>query len=190
MQFLSFFHMLLHARLPWLPNLCKISSFWNWKVAPSLNNISSVEVWLFFFFFFGPVIMSRPSPALPWGLDLPTWCTGCINNTVSFVFFFFVFSHCITKEAQTTVKRCVRRKETSAYCCFTWGTWKWISKGVVLTTMKPEYSSTLRDISGVSVIDLQCMSTWGGSLAKWLELWTCNSEAPSLSPPLTASWIC
>ena len=90
-----------------------------------------------FFFFFGPVIMSRPSPALPWGLDLPMWCIGCINNTVSFLFFFFVFSHCITKEAQTTVKRCIRRKETSTYCCFTWGTWKWISKGAVSTTVKP-----------------------------------------------------
>ena len=42
-----------------------------------------------FFFFFGPVIMSRPSPALPWGLDLPMWCIGCTNNTVSFLTSFF-----------------------------------------------------------------------------------------------------
>ena len=26
----------------------------------------------------------------------------------------------------------------------------------------------------------------GGSVAEWLERWTCNSEAPSLSPTLTA----
>ena len=31
---------------------------------------------------------------------------------------------------------------------------------------------------------------WGGSMAEPLERWTCNSEAPSSSPALTASWIC
>ena len=30
----------------------------------------------------------------------------------------------------------------------------------------------------------------GDRMAKWLECWTTNSEAPSLSPTLTASWIC
>ena len=30
----------------------------------------------------------------------------------------------------------------------------------------------------------------GGSLAEQLERWNCNSEAPSASPALTASWIC
>ena len=30
----------------------------------------------------------------------------------------------------------------------------------------------------------------GGSVAKWSERWTCNSEALSSSPALTASWIC
>ena len=27
-------------------------------------------------------------------------------------------------------------------------------------------------------------------MAEWLERWTCNSEAPSSSITLTASWIC
>ena len=30
----------------------------------------------------------------------------------------------------------------------------------------------------------------GGSVAKWLERWTCNSKVPSSSLGLTASWIC
>ena len=30
----------------------------------------------------------------------------------------------------------------------------------------------------------------GGSMAEWLERWTCKSEAPSSSPAVTASWIC
>ena len=30
----------------------------------------------------------------------------------------------------------------------------------------------------------------GGSVAERLEHWTCNLEAPSSSPALTASWIC
>ena len=30
----------------------------------------------------------------------------------------------------------------------------------------------------------------GGGVAERLERWTCNSEAPSRSPVLTASWIC
>ena len=29
-----------------------------------------------------------------------------------------------------------------------------------------------------------------GSVAEWLERWTCNPEAPSSSPALTANWIC
>ena len=29
----------------------------------------------------------------------------------------------------------------------------------------------------------------GDRMAKWLECWTTNSEAPSLSPTLTSSWI-
>ena len=29
-----------------------------------------------------------------------------------------------------------------------------------------------------------------GSMAKWLEHWTCNSEAPSSSPAQTSRWIC
>ncbi|CAH3156641.1 unnamed protein product [Porites lobata] len=31
--------------------------------------------------------------------------------------------------------------------------------------------------------------TGGGSVAEWLEPWTCNSEAPSSSPALAASWV-
>ena len=31
---------------------------------------------------------------------------------------------------------------------------------------------------------------FGGSMVKWSEHWTCNSEAPSSSPALTISWIC
>ena len=30
----------------------------------------------------------------------------------------------------------------------------------------------------------------GGSVAEWLERWTCNPEAPSSSSALTAYWIC
>ena len=30
----------------------------------------------------------------------------------------------------------------------------------------------------------------GESMAEWLERWTCNPEAPSSSPALTANWIC
>ena len=30
----------------------------------------------------------------------------------------------------------------------------------------------------------------GGSVAEWLDRWTCNSEAQSSSPALTAIWIC
>ena len=30
----------------------------------------------------------------------------------------------------------------------------------------------------------------GGSVAERLERWTCNSDAPSSWPTLTASWIC
>ena len=30
----------------------------------------------------------------------------------------------------------------------------------------------------------------GGSVAEWLEHWTCNLEAPRSSPTLTARWIC
>ena len=29
----------------------------------------------------------------------------------------------------------------------------------------------------------------GGSVAEWLERWTCNSEAPSSSHTLTCCWI-
>ena len=39
-------------------------------------------------------------------------------------------------------------------------------------------------ISGGFSIDI------GGSVAEWLEHRTCNSEAPSSSPALTAGWIC
>ena len=31
---------------------------------------------------------------------------------------------------------------------------------------------------------------FGGSMAEWLEWWTCNPEAPSSSPALTANRIC
>ena len=33
-------------------------------------------------------------------------------------------------------------------------------------------------------------SDMGGSMAEWLERWTCYSEASSSSPAPTASWIC
>ena len=29
-----------------------------------------------------------------------------------------------------------------------------------------------------------------GSVAEWLERWTCNSETSRSSPAVTASWIC
>ena len=35
--------------LCWNNYLSVLSSFWNWKVPPPLNKISSVQVWLFFF---------------------------------------------------------------------------------------------------------------------------------------------
>ena len=38
--------------------------------------------------------------------------------------------------------------------------------------------------------DATCNSNNVGSVAAWIERWTCNSEAPSSSPALTASWIC
>ena len=42
-----------------------------------------------------------------------------------------------------------------------------------------------RNLSKVNIIyRSQCF------LAEWLEHWTCNSEVPSSSPALAASWIC
>ena len=34
------------------------------------------------------------------------------------------------------------------------------------------------------------MEDHGGGVAERLECWTCNTEDPSSSPTLTASWIC
>ena len=39
------------------------------------------------------------------------------------------------------------------------------------------------------VQDFKRAKNGGGSVAEWLEPWTCNSEAPSSSPPLAASWV-
>ena len=39
-------------------------------------------------------------------------------------------------------------------------------------------------------LNLSLNLIFGGSMAEWLERWTCNPEAPSSSPALTANWIC
>ena len=49
----------------------------------------------------------------------------------------------------------------------------------------------------ITLFHQECTSVWnkihevhqGGSVAEWLERWTCNSEAPRSSPALTAGWI-
>ena len=51
-----------------------------------------------------------------------------------------------------------------------------------INQLKEEQNSAYATVSSVG--------TCGGSVAEWLERWTCNSEAQSSSPALTASWIC
>ena len=42
----------------------------------------------------------------------------------------------------------------------------------------------------ITLIDLTPRPHYGGIMAEQLECWTCNPEATSSSPTLTASWIC
>ena len=51
----------------------------------------------------------------------------------------------------------------------------------------PEF--TVSDINSIAVFQSHFLFS-GGSVAEWLERWTCNPETPSSSPTLTTSWIC
>ena len=66
-----------------------------------------------------------------------------------------------------------------------------------LTSLKSDKILTVKEKKNKLIVLLSCteheilvLRFVGGSVAEWLERWTCNSEAPSSSPALTVSWIC